>query len=50
VTAGQLAAAMHLSSGAVTTLVDRLERAGYARRVRDTAIAGASSSSSHQVA
>jgi DNA-binding MarR family transcriptional regulator len=36
-TAGQLAEAMHLSSGAVTTLVDRLERAGYARRVRDTA-------------
>ncbi len=35
-TAGQLADAMHLSSGAVTTLVDRLERAGYARRVRDT--------------
>ena len=36
-TAGQLAVAMHLSTGAVTTLVDRLERAGYARRVRDTA-------------
>jgi DNA-binding MarR family transcriptional regulator len=36
-TAGQLAGAMHLSSGAITTLVDRLERAGYARRVRDTA-------------
>jgi DNA-binding MarR family transcriptional regulator len=35
-TAGQLAAAMHLSSGAITTLVDRLERAGYARRRRDT--------------
>src|ERR671930_967684 len=35
-TAGQLAEAMHLSSGAITTLVDRLERAGYARRVRDT--------------
>jgi DNA-binding MarR family transcriptional regulator len=35
-TAGQLAEAMHLSTGAVTTLVDRLERAGYARRVRDT--------------
>jgi DNA-binding MarR family transcriptional regulator len=33
--AGELAAAMHLSSGAVTTLVDRLERAGYARRQRD---------------
>jgi DNA-binding MarR family transcriptional regulator len=36
-TAGQLAEAMHLSTGAVTTLVDRLERAGYARRRRDTA-------------
>jgi DNA-binding MarR family transcriptional regulator len=36
-TAGQLADAMHLSSGAITTLVDRLERAGYARRWRDTA-------------
>jgi DNA-binding MarR family transcriptional regulator len=35
--AGELAGAMHLSTGAVTTLVDRLERAGYARRVRDTA-------------
>src|SRR5262245_9725491 len=33
--AGELAEAMHLSSGAVTTLVDRLERAGYARRERD---------------
>ncbi len=36
ITAGQLAKAMHLSSGAITTLVDRLERAGYARRRRDT--------------
>jgi DNA-binding MarR family transcriptional regulator len=36
-TAGQLAEAMHLSTGAVTTLLDRLERVGYARRVRDTA-------------
>ena len=35
--AGQLAEAMHLTSGAITTLVDRLERAGYARRVRGTA-------------
>jgi DNA-binding MarR family transcriptional regulator len=35
-TAGQLAEAMHLTSGAITTLVDRLERAGYARRLRDT--------------
>jgi DNA-binding MarR family transcriptional regulator len=35
-TAGQLAEAMHLSTGAITTLVDRLERAGYARRIRDT--------------
>lgn len=37
ITAGRLAEAMHLSSGAITTLVDRLERAGYARRLRDTA-------------
>jgi DNA-binding MarR family transcriptional regulator len=36
VTAGQLAQAMHLTSGAITTVVDRLEAAGYARRVRDT--------------
>jgi DNA-binding MarR family transcriptional regulator len=36
ITAGQLAKAMHLSSGAITTLVDRLERAGYAQRRRDT--------------
>ena len=35
-TAGQLAAASGLSTGAVTTLLDRLERAGYLRRVRDT--------------
>jgi DNA-binding MarR family transcriptional regulator len=35
-TAGHLAEAMHLSTGAITTLVDRLERAGYARRIRDT--------------
>jgi DNA-binding MarR family transcriptional regulator len=34
--AGQLAELMHLSGGAITTLVDRLERAGYARRTRDT--------------
>ena len=33
--AGELAEAMHLSSGAITTLVDRLERAGYAQRRRD---------------
>jgi DNA-binding MarR family transcriptional regulator len=35
-TAGQLAQAMHLTSGAITTVVDRLEAAGYANRVRDT--------------
>jgi DNA-binding MarR family transcriptional regulator len=34
-TAGQLAAATGLSSGAVTTLVDRLKRAGYVRRIAD---------------
>ncbi len=33
--AGELATAAGLSPGAVTTALDRLERAGYARRVRD---------------
>ena len=36
-TAGELARESGLSSGAVTTLLDRLERHGYVRRVRDTA-------------
>ena len=35
VTAGDLAHAAGLSPGAATTAIDRLERAGYARRVRD---------------
>jgi DNA-binding MarR family transcriptional regulator len=35
VTAGQLAVESGLTTGAVTSVVDRLERAGYARRVRD---------------
>jgi len=35
-TAGQLAAESGLSTGAVTTLLDRLERVGYVQRVRDT--------------
>jgi DNA-binding MarR family transcriptional regulator len=35
VTAGDLAVASGLSPGAATTAIDRLERAGYARRVRD---------------
>lgn len=35
-TAGALARESGLSTGAVTTLLDRLERAGYVRRVRDT--------------
>ncbi|HKC22617.1 MAG TPA: MarR family transcriptional regulator [Gaiellaceae bacterium] len=35
ISAGELAEAMHLSSGAITTLVDRLERTGWARRRRD---------------
>jgi len=34
-TAGELARESGLSSGAITTLLDRLERAGYVRRVRD---------------
>jgi DNA-binding MarR family transcriptional regulator len=36
-TAGELAAAVGLASGAVTGVVDRLERAGFARRVPDPA-------------
>jgi DNA-binding MarR family transcriptional regulator len=36
-TAGRLAEQTGLSSGAMTTALDRLERAGYARRVRDSA-------------
>jgi DNA-binding MarR family transcriptional regulator len=35
-TAGDLAEASHLTTGAVTAVVDRLEGLGYARRVRDT--------------
>src|SRR5919109_1824865 len=35
-TAGRLAEATGLTTGAVTTVLDRLEQAGYARRVRDT--------------
>ena len=34
-TAGELAAAMGLTTGAVTGVIDRLEKAGLARRVRD---------------
>lgn len=36
ITAGALAREGGLSTGAVTTLIDRLERRGYVRRVRDT--------------
>lgn len=36
-TAGELAAEMGLSTGAVTAMLDRLEKAGYVRRVRDPA-------------
>jgi DNA-binding MarR family transcriptional regulator len=36
-TAGELAAEVGLTSGAVTGVVDRLERAGFARRVPDSA-------------
>jgi DNA-binding MarR family transcriptional regulator len=35
ITAGDLARELRLSTGAVTAIVDRLERAGYARRVDD---------------
>ena len=34
-TAGELAVESGLTTGAVTAVIDRLERAGYARRVRD---------------
>ena len=37
ITAGELAKESGLSTGAITTLLDRLERAGYVRRVRDDA-------------
>jgi DNA-binding MarR family transcriptional regulator len=37
VTAGRLAEATGLTSGAITGVIDRLERAGFARRERDTA-------------
>jgi DNA-binding MarR family transcriptional regulator len=36
-TAGEIATETGLTSGAVTAMLDRLERAGYVRRVRDTA-------------
>ncbi len=35
ITAGRLAEAAGLTSGATTTAIDRLERAGFARRLRD---------------
>jgi DNA-binding MarR family transcriptional regulator len=35
-TAGQLASGSGLTTGAITTAIDRLERSGYARRVRDS--------------
>ncbi len=35
-TAGDLATAGHLTTGAVTAVLDRLEHVGYVRRVRDT--------------
>jgi DNA-binding MarR family transcriptional regulator len=37
ITAGELAKQSGLTTGAVTTVLDRLERAGYVRRTRDTA-------------
>ena len=36
ITAGRLAALTGLTSGAMTTALDRMERAGHVRRVRDT--------------
>lgn len=35
-TAGEIAEASHLTTGAVTTVLDRLELIGFARRTRDT--------------
>jgi DNA-binding MarR family transcriptional regulator len=35
ISAGELAAEARLTSGAITAVIDRLERAGYARRVAD---------------
>lgn len=35
ITAGDLARELRLSTGAVTAIVDRLEKAGYARRISD---------------
>lgn len=35
-TAGELATGTGLTTGAITTAIDRLEHAGFARRVRDT--------------
>lgn len=35
IAAGELAHATGLTSGAITTVIDRLERAGFARRTRD---------------
>ena len=35
ITAGELAQAMHLTTGAITSVIDRLEKAGWAKRVRD---------------
>ena len=37
VTAGELATEAGLTTGAITGVIDRLERAGYARRERDAA-------------
>lgn len=35
VTAGQIASHLHLTSGAITGLIDRLERSGFAKRQAD---------------
>jgi DNA-binding MarR family transcriptional regulator len=39
-TAGELAERLHLTTGAVTTVIDRLERKGFARRRQPAARAG----------
>lgn len=35
-TAGELSEAMHLTTGAITSVLDRLEKRGWAKRVRDS--------------
>ncbi len=45
ISAGDLAASSGLTTGAITAVIDRLERAGYAQRMPTPTTAGACSSS-----